>query len=132
MKPKAFQIIQDLKYVTRAGNALDPELVPTDRVCERYAVSIGDGLPSDKWADERPSRFTELDPETAIKVDRIIIDMKRSIPKYHRIFCQWYRTSLPRKEIAKNVGIPRSTLYLEWRCLLWYLRGRFQESGIDV
>lgn len=123
----ASDIIDILRSMPRK-DSLPEELILVDRICQRWAVSVGSGLPSDDWDDTRKARLSELDPETAIVVDQII----EKLPiKYHTLCVRWYKSPTPRSVIAKLIGLPRSTVYVEWRCLLWYLRGLFQSAGID-
>lgn len=128
-RPSAAQVIGKLQEATR-HNTLDPELVPTDRMMQRWAVSVGSGLPQDVegWDDKPISKPPPLDDETAITVDRIVQQLGE---KYRRLAVSWYKSAKPRQSIAYELAIPRSSMYLEWRAMLWYLRGRFQGAGLD-
>jgi hypothetical protein len=116
--------------ILRGGNSqlrqLDEELMPTDRIMQRWAVSIGSGFATDEWDDRPVSRPPPLDDATAIVVDQSI--MKGS-PRYSRIVRSWYKTPAPSATIAESLGLSRSGLYLEWRCSLFYFRSRFIGSG---
>jgi hypothetical protein len=116
--------------ILRGGSSqlrqLDEELMPTDRVMRRWAVSIGMGIPTDEW-DERPtSRPPRLDDATAIVVDQTIM---RGLPRYRRLVRTWYKTPTPSTSIAESLGVSRSGLYLEWRCSLFFYRGAFRDTG---
>lgn len=128
-KRRMQDIVADL-HAKRAPNALDPELVPTDRIMQRWAVSVGGGLPTDSWDDTPEAKPPALDDDTAIKVDRIVQHGLNA--KYHKLAVRWYKSPAPRQQIAQEMGLgSRTSLYLEWRSLLWYLRGRFHGVGID-
>lgn len=116
--------------ILRGGNyqlrQLDEELMPTDRLMTRWAVSIGFGLPSEEW-DERPiARPPKLDDATAIVVDQAIM---RGIPRYRNLVRTWYKTPTPSTSIAERLGVSRAGLYLEWRSSLFYYRGEFRATG---
>lgn len=105
---------------------LDEELMPVDRVMQRWAVSIGMGLPSEEWDERHVSRPPPLDDETAIVVDQAILAGKQ---RYRHIVRSWYKTPTPSTTIAEGLGLSRAGLYLEWRCSLFYYRERFRDSG---
>lgn len=128
-KRSAVAIVAEIRLTVTRHNALDPELVPTDRILDRWAVSVGSGLPSGNWDDTPRSRPPPLDDQTAIEVDRIILQLPH---KYKTLVVRWYKSPLPRAAIAREMGLSsRTGLYLEWRSALWYLRGRFHGVGID-
>lgn len=102
-----------------------PELATTDRICQRWAVSVGLGLPTDQWMDGLASRPPPLDDVTAIIVDKIIL---KSPPRTRRVTVKWYRTQLPQPVIAEQLGLTERTLITAWQLTLNYLRWRFSES----
>lgn len=104
---------------------LDLELIPTHRVMERWAVSVGDGL-SDKWDDSRKSRMSPLDDATAIVVDQVIL---RAPPRYQAMARQWYCGTGSSTTIAERLGVTRHGLYFEWRCTLRYFGAQFYATG---
>ena len=70
--------------------ALEPELVPVDRIMLRWAVANGSGLPSDRWDDNpRQSKPPPLDDDTALVVDRLIL---KCPVKTRTILQKWYCT----------------------------------------
>lgn len=116
--------------ILRCGNyqlrQLDEELMPTDRVFQRWAVSIGMGMATEEWDDRPVSRPPPLDDATAIVVDQTIL---RGTSRYRRIVRSWYKTPTPSTTIAESLGLSRAGLYLEWRCSLFYFREEFLRSG---
>jgi len=108
-----------------AENVVPPEFATTDRICQRWAVSVGMGLPTTQWMDGLPSRPPPLDDATAIVVDKIIL---KSPPRTRRVIVKWYRTQLPQPVIAEQLGLSERTLITAWRLTLNYLQWRFSES----
>jgi hypothetical protein len=125
----AREIVEELRD-QRGGRpgALDPELVPTDRIMQGWAAGSGSGLPSEKWDDRPKSRAPPLDADTFLVVEGIYV---RLPAKYKTLVHSWYRTPVPRSAIARSMGLPRTSVYLEWRSVLWYLRGRLHGAGVD-
>lgn len=103
-----------------------PEFATTNRICERWNVSVGLGVQSDKWQDGGKCPPPPLDDDTAIVVDQIIL---KSPPKTKRLVMQWYRTNLPDTVIARNLSLEPEMLASAWLLTLNYLRWRFAESG---
>ena len=126
-KRSAREIVEELAEKWKPGR-LHPELVLTDRIMQRWAVSVGDGMP-DGWNDEPQARVPPLDDGTAILVDRIV--MHQLTKRYQTLAMRWYKSRQPRAVISDEMGLPRTSLYLEWRSMLWYLRGHFHGVGID-
>ncbi len=129
-KKRAQDIIEELREKWVPGQ-LDPELVPVNRIMERWAVSVGDGLPPEdgSWNDEPQTNVPPLDDATAIEVDRIV--MHQLPQKYRTLALRWYKSRQPREVIREQMGLGATSLRLEWRSMLWYLRGRFHGIGID-
>jgi hypothetical protein len=106
---------------------LDYELLPTNRVLERWAIGTGTGLGSDEWDDSRrESRMSPLDDETAIVVDQTIL---KGIPRYRDLVRQWYCGTGSTTTIAERFRLTRNGLYFEWRCSLFYFRDQFRATG---
>lgn len=128
-KRSAREIVEMLHERWKPGQ-LDPELAPTDMIMQRWAVSVGDGLPEEgAWNDEPHANVPPLDDATAIVVDRLI--MHQLLPRYRRLAFRWYKSRQPREVIAAEMGLSRTSLTLERRSMLWYLRGLFHGKGID-
>lgn len=126
-KPLAEDVIARLEALGR-GRRLDPELVPVDRLLRRWAVSIGDGLPSEEWQDNPKARVPPLDDTTAILVDRIVL---AAPGRTRRMVKLWYKSNQPREVIAGIIGVARSAVYVEHKAALWYVRGACRGAGID-
>jgi len=115
--------------VKATRNQPPPELLITDRILQRWAVSIGDGLPTDRWDDTPGAQLSALDDDTAVIVDQMIL----RAPENKREFIKkWYKTSAPRAIIARDLKIPRSDLNLEWFSVLEYCRERLEALGVKV
>jgi len=128
-KKSAVAIIAELKSRILRRNAMDPELMPTNRLMERWAVSVGGGLPTKDWDDSPRSRPPPLDDETAVKIDRIVQALR---PRQHRLAVLWWKTPTPAEAVASELGLSsRSNIYPHVNGLLQYLRGRFHGAGID-
>lgn len=114
------------EWLGRAFEAVvPPELATTDRICQRWAVSVGMGLPTDQWMDCMASRPPPLDDVTAIIVDQIIL---KSPDRTRKVTVKWYRTQLPQPVLAEQLGLSERTLITAWHLTLNYLRWRFSES----
>lgn len=101
------------------------EFATTDRICQRWAVSVGTGLQSDKWQDEIRSRPPPLDDDTAIVVDQIILRLPE---RTKAVIVKWYRTDLPAEVLARQVGVSPENLETVWHASLSFLQWRFLES----
>jgi len=123
---KAVSVAKREEWFGRAAEAIvPPELVTTDRVCQRWAVSVGLGLPTDVWMDGIASRPPPLDDGTAIVVDQIIL---KSPEKTKRVIVKWYRTQLPQPTIAEQLNLTERTLVVAWKLSLNFLQWKFIES----
>lgn len=105
---------------------LDEELLGTDRVLQRWAISVGSGMPVEDWDETPVSRLSPLDDVSAIIVDQIIL---RSSPRTKALIIPWYRGTGSVTTLMERLGVDRNGLHLEWRAALFYLRSKFQESG---
>jgi hypothetical protein len=103
----------------------DPYLMPVDRILKRWAVSIGNGMPSDTWDDRHECSVPPLDDPTAVIVDQVIMHSPNRIRWLVR---RWYKSPDSSTTIAEFLRVSRSGLYLEWRAALGYLRGRFEAT----
>lgn len=116
--------------ILRGGNyqlrALDEVLMPTHRVLQRWAVSIGMGLPSDSWDDRKISKPPPLDDATATVVDNVIC---RGNDGCRRFVRDWYRTPTPVSAMCGSMGMDTKGIYMQWRASLFYYRGRFLATG---
>jgi hypothetical protein len=102
-----------------------PEFATADRILQRWAVSVGMGLPTDVWMDGVASRPPPLDDETSIVVDQAVL---KSPEKTRRVIVKWYRTQLPQAVIAEQLNLTERTLTVAWKLSLNYLQWRFVES----
>lgn len=116
---------------------LDHELLPTNRVFERWAVGSGNGLESHEWDDSRKeARLTPLDDATHIVVDQTILKGSKRLSvdavrhgRYRALVRQWYCGTGSTTTMADRSGLTRDGLYFEWRCSLLYFRDQFRSSG---
>lgn len=97
------------------------EFLTTDRIMQRWAQANGSGLPTDRWDDSRQSRPDPLDDHSALIMDRIVLTCP---PTTRRIVEAWYRTPLPTRTIAKQLGMSKRALekahllslnFLKWK-----------------
>lgn len=128
-KPAAAVVVKFLENASPHG--LDPILVPTDRLLERWAVSQGsDEFLVAYYEIPQRSRPPPLDDETSIIVDKIVL----SQPFQTREFAKrWYfRPGEPLSGLARALGLHRDTVLMRWRSTLWALRRSFLEVPLDV
>jgi hypothetical protein len=126
----AAEVIYRLELLGKRGS-LDPQLAIVDEMLQRWAASVGTGLPIDpeKYDPPNKARPEPLDDETAVIVDRLVMRAPKPFP---RLINDWYRSQYPREVIAHRIGVSRSALYVEHRSALWYLKGRLHEAGVDA
>lgn len=108
-----------------AGGVLPKELLPTDRILQRWDVSMGSGLPSDEWDDRPSSKPPPLDEATAVVVDQIILKLPR---RTNLVVVSWYRTPEPTEVIARRLNVSPSTLEKGLRVCLNFVKWKFEES----
>jgi DNA-directed RNA polymerase specialized sigma24 family protein len=100
----------------------DPKLLATHRVLERWAVSIGSGLPSDEWDDVPKSRPPPLPDDIATEVDQLVMKSPR---RWRRLIRAMYCTPKPTEVIAKEQQCSADTVHRYTHHALEYMRGRF-------
>jgi hypothetical protein len=104
---------------------LPDELVPIELIHQRWAVSIGDGLPREMW-DEIPSaRMPPLDDPTAIVVDQQIM---RAPPRTQLFIRTWYKAPAPIRTLATKWGISEDSVISCRPIVLNYMRWRFLKT----
>ena len=102
------------------------DLIPTDRILHRWARSVGIGLRDCPWDEVPFNRAPELDDQTAIVVDQLIL---RSPAR--KLTELWYRTSMPGREIARRIRCDEDSLVLRWNAALWHYKGHFESSPLS-
>lgn len=103
------------------------EFATTDRILQRWAVSVGTGLQSDQWQDMPVrSRPPPLDDHTAILVDWIVM---KSPPKTKAIIMKLYRTDLPNREVARLLNLTQATLQVAWEMSLLFTQKRLMDTN---
>lgn len=106
--------------------ALPREVIGTDRVLQRWAVSVGSGLPTDEWDDNPKAKPPPLPDEVAIIVDKIVL---AAPPKTETLIMRWYKSPDPAEVIGKRIGVSPSSVYRALASSLYYMRDRFESSG---
>lgn len=106
-------------------NALPPELVPVDRLLQRWSVSIGDAI-REHWDEEkRKSLPPPLPDDLAIIVDQAIL---RS-PEGTRVFIRkWYKTPTPTYVIAEDMRMKPDRVIRYWKVILIFMRYKLESS----
>lgn len=119
---------------------LEPELIPVDRICKRWAVSIVDmGIGAD---DPKYSHPPPFDPETTTVIDQIICRCPRHT---NRFINTWYRSADTVQVIGRDMALAYNEgrtdvlrkglqmsergVYICWRLTLNFLRWKIEESG---
>ena len=106
--------------------SLDFDLMATDRIWSRWAVSIGSGLPVEEWDETPRSRLTPLDDLTACIVDQIYC---KSPDRTKKLLACWYKGTSGPGVLARKLGIrDEAGLFMEWRIVLRWSKVKFQES----
>lgn len=114
------------ELLDETARSLDFDLMATDRVWQRWAVSVGSGLPVERWDETPRSRLTPLDDGTAIVVDRIYCT---SPQRTQKILASWYAGTSGPGVLARKLGIrDEAGMFMEWRVVLRWSRERFIES----
>lgn len=101
------------------------ELLPVDRIMQRWAVANGSGCPEESWDDSPKARPPALDDDTAMVVDEIVRKLQ---PRTKRIVVEWYRRPWPTKTIAAHLNMSPRSLEGCWLQSLNFLRWKFVES----
>lgn len=109
-----------------SNGAIPTDLMTTNRIMERWAVSNGNGLPTERWDDSRTSRPPALDDDTALVVDGIVL---RCPPKTNKVIVSWFCKPLPTVEIARQLGMSRRGLEKSVNLSLNFLKWKFEASG---
>ena len=107
----------------------DESLLATHRVLERWAVSIGSGLPAEEWNDVPKSRPPPLPDDLAVEVDQIVC---RSPRRWRKLIRSFYCTPRPTEVIAKEQQCSVSHVSAFWHDSLRYVRGEFVTKRIIV
>jgi hypothetical protein len=116
---------QKVELLGRSAATVPPELATTHRVCQRWAVSIGTGMPTEQWQDGVASRPPPLDDPTSTVVDQIIL---KSPKKTSRLIRGWYCTTIAQPALAAQFNLTGRTLIVAWHLSLLFLQYRFCES----
>lgn len=107
------------------GGVLPKALLPTDRILQRWDVSIGTGLPSDAWDDTKKARPPPLDDDIATIVDQIILHLPR---RTNQVIVAWYRTPEPTEVIASRLKMSQRSLENGLKVCLNFTKWKFEES----
>jgi hypothetical protein len=102
------------------------ELIPTDRILLRWARSVGDGLYDCPWEDVPFNRAPELDDQTAIVVDQLVLRAP-----CRKLVELWYRTNLPPREISRRLRCDEDVLPVRFNAALWHFKGHFESSPLS-
>lgn len=122
--PEPLNIAEILDETARS---LDFDLMATDRVWQRWAISVGSGLPVEQWEETPKSRLPPLDDVTAVIVDQIWC---RAPPRAKDLLTPWYKGTGGPGSICRKLKLEgEAQLFLEWRATLRWSRARFVDSG---
>lgn len=110
-------------YLRALPRELPPELLTTDRVLQRWAVSIGSGQPTDEWDDlPREARPPPLDDVTSMIVDQVVCKTPRMTNMF---LVLWYKTPKPVSVIAHEMQMRRESVYRSWALILNFMKWKF-------
>lgn len=119
-------VIRTLAADEAAGFTLPRHLLTTDRVLQRWAVSVGYGLPTEDWDDQPRPKPAPLPDDVAIVVDQCIL---QSPPKTQKLITRWYKTPQPVEAIARELGMSPRNVYKARGICLEFMRGRMLGAG---
>lgn len=108
-----------------ATGVIPVELLKTNRIMERWAVSNGSGLPAHRWDDSRKAKPPPLDDHSAYIIDRIV---RECPPRTNRIIEEWFRRPLPTSEIARQMGMTRKSLLKSVLVVLNFLKWKIENT----
>jgi hypothetical protein len=112
-------------YGTRDSDDLPPELLPVELIHQRWAVSVGDGLPREKWDEISSARMPPLDDPTAIVVDQQIM----RAPERTKLFIRtWYKAPAPIRSLSVKWGISEDAVLRCRPIVLNFMRMRFLKT----
>lgn len=100
---------------------VEEDLVPADRIFQRWARSVGCGMPDVVWEGTQ-SRPSELPEDAAIWVDRYVCSRADRMRKFLH---SWYRGQDASAVIAKRFNVGRNEVYALWRATLIVARRDF-------
>lgn len=104
-------------------------LVPTDRILTRWAKSVGDGLYDAAWDEVPYNRAPELDDQTAIVVDQLVL---RAPEQTRKLVEMWYRTTIPCRVIAQRLRCDETALTVRWNAALYHFKSHFESSPLST
>lgn len=120
-------VLQAIRCPEAVRGALPRALITTDRVLQRWAVSIGIGMPADEWDDIPKAKPPPLPADVAIEVDQMILD---SPPRTRDIITRWYKTPQPAEVMAKRLHMTPRNVYRYHTIALQFMRWKFEGSDI--
>jgi hypothetical protein len=136
---RAELIVQWLAQGRARPRGLQPALVPTDRLLERWGISMtgysgGPHLARDPLSEiasrPQPARMPPLPDDLAAHVEHIVLTGERTAQRFVR---RWYlRRWESVSSLARDLGVHREVIYGHWNATLWYMRNRFLTAELDV
>ena len=128
-KPRAAVIVEFLGNAHHRG--LDPVLIPTDRLLQRWAVSQGsDEYLIAYYEVPQRSRPPPLNDQDAIVVDQIVMSQ---IYQSREFLKRWYfRPGEPLSALARDLMLHRDTVIMRWNSILWSVRRDLLDVPYDV
>lgn len=110
----------------RRLQVLGPDLLPADRVLQRWAASVGDGLPMESWEETPKSRMPALDDPTCIVVDQIVMHSPKRVKD---MMIPLYKGTGSMTTLRRKLKLDIAGFYCDWRVNLMYFRVQCQKSG---
>lgn len=105
---------------------IERNLITTDRVLQRWAVSIGIGLPLEEWDDQPRAKPPPLSDDVAIEVDQCIL---KSPPRTKDLVTRWYKTPQPAEVISRHLKMSARNVYRMHSVCLEFMRWKFLGTG---
>jgi hypothetical protein len=98
------------------------DLFTTDRILQRWAVSIGSGLPTETWDEIPRAKLPPLPDDIAILIDRTVLKAPR---RQRMIINMWYRSAAPTQVMARRLNLSTTSLKAEMNGALAWCREKF-------
>ena len=106
---------------------LTAELAIIDIVMQRWAVSIGAGLPTETWDERQGFRPVPLDDLRAIAVDQLVLHSPYLVQS---IIKPWYKTPTPVRAIGSALRIAPASVVIRWRGALKWMHPRLVAASV--
>lgn len=113
----------------RVRHSLHEDLLTTDRIMLRWAVSVAGGVPVDVWDDTLVAKPPPLPDDVAVLVDQAVMKAPRPYGGRHGLLHAWYRTPEPVEVIGRRFNCRGSDLRVELSAALAHMKSQLLQTG---